>query len=734
MRASRLPAVALVVSLLVVPLVVAGGEGSPDSAGCPDLTYRDGVGYVCPRGELIEVYAPDGRSLGFSHGPDPVCVDCVTDPEVLASGGTSPYCVAASPGEHYVHFIYARAYDDADRFGAMLPTLRTLIGQSNKMIDDAAIATGGRVDIKIKCADGVPVVENAVLPTPRGSASFSTVVDDLEGLGYANARAKYWIFYDDSSACACAGMGEYYADDRNVQDNYNNGAPAAAPMHAVSFGYADVRTLLHELGHTLGAVQTSAPHTTGAGHCIDGRDTMCYNDGGSRGGSYSTGYCSTEVFDCGKDDYFHAAPATGSYLATHWNLAHLGSRYLKRPNDASPPTLDPVSCPSLVSYTTPVTCSMRAVDDNAGVVYNVDWGDGTSSVTPTSGTHAPNVTRSATHTFGAGGTMVVRVTATDSGNPPRTSAPRTASVLVSTDNPPPIMDVLGCTAGAEDEPIRCIFSATDGNDVAYTVTWGDGTQERVPPAGYTQANATQERSHVYAAGGAYVVEVSAMDNGSPPSLSAPMQVTVDVTPVNDLPVLATLDCTNPTAPGEPAACTVRATDEEAQGLSYAIAWGDGTTQRVPSAGTVPAGATQLVDRTYAGEGLWNVVVTATDADGATSAARNVTVRVAYDRDGPQITLRQPTQGVYYGCLFVASTVRPNPVFVARGCVEADVTDPAGVAYVDIRHDGRLVGRITEPPYRYQWDVPRATLGAPLTVIALDHYGNTRSVTVRVDSV
>ena len=36
----------------------------------------------------------------------------------------------------------------------------------------------------------------------------------------------------------------------------------------------------HEIGHNLGAVQDSAPHSSLAGHCYESLDVMCYADGG----------------------------------------------------------------------------------------------------------------------------------------------------------------------------------------------------------------------------------------------------------------------------------------------------------------------------------------------------------------------------------------------------------------------------------------------------------------------
>jgi hypothetical protein len=51
---------------------------------------------------------------------------------------------------------------------------------------------------------------------------------------------------------------------------------------------------------------------------------MCYS--GAAGTSvYTSSGCTTtlldERLDCGKNDYFHTSPKSGSYLATHWNTA-----------------------------------------------------------------------------------------------------------------------------------------------------------------------------------------------------------------------------------------------------------------------------------------------------------------------------------------------------------------------------------------------------------------------------
>jgi hypothetical protein len=136
------------------------------------------------------------------------------------------------------------------------------------------------------------------------------------------------------------GASSMYADDRAdaaVQQNINEhgliaeiyGASPEAfltglPVVDPSAGFAPAMTL-HELLHTLGAVQRSAPNATDWLHCSDGADVMCYRDS-LDDRSTQRSVCALlpdpqfpRVIDCNQDDYFNPDPAPGSYLDTHWN-------------------------------------------------------------------------------------------------------------------------------------------------------------------------------------------------------------------------------------------------------------------------------------------------------------------------------------------------------------------------------------------------------------------------------
>jgi hypothetical protein len=326
MRLATLALTGLLVS--VVPGQASAGLPPTDAIpACPATTKVDGLGDACRHSNgLLEVFAPDGASVGFTHGVDPDLPTFVAD-----AGPSEPHCITdplAQP--YYARVIYARAHDDADLYDQKAGEIRDVVRGALGYLNEAAIdggATGGSVHVLCD-SSGEIIVEEAVLPTNMADADFSTVSRDLTLMGYNDLRAKHWVHYDDRSACSCSGTGNLYLDDSPGASNTNNGN-GTQPMFAVTWDRTTAyRTWLHELGHNLGAVQNSAPNTTGAGHCIDGRDIMCYNDGGPKASGYTSGVCAIQVFDCGKNDYFNLQPAPGSYLAKKWNLGSTNNRYL----------------------------------------------------------------------------------------------------------------------------------------------------------------------------------------------------------------------------------------------------------------------------------------------------------------------------------------------------------------------------------------------------------------------
>lgn len=315
--------IVLVVALAaLVPVLPASA-----SAPCDRPFEMPMVGTVCERESgLFEVFSDSGQSLGFTHG-----LDAPPDPSTAAAPPPfAPVCVA-SGSAYSMRVIYARPSNRPDRYAAMAPLIRDMVKQANGYLAASAAKYGVGVDYRVQCSGTTIIVDNRQLAS-ASSPDFDSIVSQLNSAGYTNGQMKYWVWYDNGASNGCGGgVGHVYEDDQPGVANLNNGNGIA--LFAVTFncqGLSGAEVMMHENGHNMGAVQNSAPRSTLGLHCIDGRDIMCYNDDGARGDLYTETSCSTTVFDCNNNDYFHPSPTSGSYLATHWNLAANANRFISR--------------------------------------------------------------------------------------------------------------------------------------------------------------------------------------------------------------------------------------------------------------------------------------------------------------------------------------------------------------------------------------------------------------------
>jgi hypothetical protein len=219
---------------------------------------------------------------------------------------------------------------------------------------------GGR--LRFLCSRGYPLVDIAHLPQPAsyysGSLAFANIVADLGGLGYNSTLEHYVVWYDANPQNGFCGQGQILNDSSKSVNNHNNLGPEYAVVYNPDFflscvpppqpsplpsqSAANGEVILHEIGHTLGAVQPDAPHATNSWHCTDDWDIMCYDDADAThnpfvrcplwAGIDANGSTQQlEWFDCRApggqqgygDDYMAwNCPAAPNYLATHWNIAN----------------------------------------------------------------------------------------------------------------------------------------------------------------------------------------------------------------------------------------------------------------------------------------------------------------------------------------------------------------------------------------------------------------------------
>ncbi len=249
---------------------------------------------------------------------------------------------ATAPGPAY-KVVYAYPADQSSRLQASGYAYGSLIQRDVRAIADVltAAARGARtlrVDVGTSCGPQYIDIATVQLPARRAhytaldvNARMAAVTSAVRGaLGPLAGVRNLLVYADSLRTSRVSGIGDMYADDRAGAGNSANAGGLDAVVWgdgSSSFSARGNRqtTALHEITHNLGAVQHSAPHTSGAGHCTDGFDVLCYADQGAKAGGYTATTCAwkgsgIKPYDCGADDYFNPAPLAGSYLATHWNV------------------------------------------------------------------------------------------------------------------------------------------------------------------------------------------------------------------------------------------------------------------------------------------------------------------------------------------------------------------------------------------------------------------------------
>lgn len=406
-RWGKATTVGLAILLAMAPLAGLGaGASGGREAACQEPYREPGIGYVCEVDGVYQLVDPQtGRSLGYTHGTDELAASTVSSSTASTIDPAPLTCSEASygqDGEYYSKIFYANASDDTSRYPEVVDDMRGLAEKANRLLLEAGKATGTPANLIAQCALGDLTVEEVHLPGTREEYSdLGAIMDDMRAMGYDAQEVQHWVYYDevyDAQNRGCRGLGNWYDDDRLTEANWNNGN--AASMHAVMEGClpgeeADgggtwteegiTRLWLHELSHTMGAVQTSAPNhaDSATAHCTDGEDVMCP---ASR--PWASEVCSTLRYDCNKDDYFHTNPSSESYLANHWNIGDEVNRYIDFA-DTRPPSKVTGLALTDVGQTT-VNLSWDPASDNVGVehynVYRAEGGSGLSKVASTTET------------------------------------------------------------------------------------------------------------------------------------------------------------------------------------------------------------------------------------------------------------------------------------------------------------------------------------------------------------
>ncbi|NUT51164.1 MAG: hypothetical protein HOV94_28240 [Saccharothrix sp.] len=241
------------------------------------------------------------------------------------------YCATDSYRIQLIYLIPAGAPDSS---ATMVPLMKQHFVQSNEMVSNRAAQYGGDLSLRVACdSTGQPAVR--VLRSSHNNGDIGAIDQEVARQGQRITGQDNVVYWGDGG---CGGGVAYGSGDtRPGVENSVNNAPGIAVVH----GRCPFTYMLHEQGHSMGAVLPNSPNSSGAGHCNDDADVMCYKDGGPKSGNYRNNVCPSPngnldyYWDCNVNDYFHPNPAAGSFLATNWNLASCNNRMVYRPNCAA---------------------------------------------------------------------------------------------------------------------------------------------------------------------------------------------------------------------------------------------------------------------------------------------------------------------------------------------------------------------------------------------------------------
>jgi hypothetical protein len=225
-----------------------------------------------------------GSRLFCTHGPDQAAPFCLA--------GVCPFPLQLSPPPSYacvdgwtsgdriqVHYAYLTGTSPRPDFerrsrDAAAATDAIFVGQTAQ-------------HFRFVCdAGGIAVKPVAVKDGTLGS--FIAAVNERRS-------DRFYLAFNEASSGGGWATG-------SAQDESSDSARHRGPQYSIVAGFG-AATAVHELGHNLGAVALSAPHSTGFWHCWDERDIMCYADGGPTGKTTVQICSGPERFDCNRDDY-----------------------------------------------------------------------------------------------------------------------------------------------------------------------------------------------------------------------------------------------------------------------------------------------------------------------------------------------------------------------------------------------------------------------------------------------
>lgn len=296
-----------------------------------------------------------------SHGPDGLELDKrgrKTPAATYDVDGHAPWSLSDYDGQAFtadqqdlttlptVHAIYFYPANSSSRFSKFAAMFQADARQATGLLA-GLYGRGVRFDERFSQALGTNVLDITTFKSRyksnqlSGGSQFSLVANELAAKGFNNPNKKYAVWLDAGSRYC--GQGELYQDTRRSDQNYSERRTTAivyrpyGTSDPLTGGFCRGRTLLHELGHNMGALQSAAPNDFDGAHCNDSaEDVMCYT-------SQTSNDTGGPAFDWNNDDYWDPASAnlpTPSTVKLGWWTVNLSKYVCPAAGCSSPATPD----------------------------------------------------------------------------------------------------------------------------------------------------------------------------------------------------------------------------------------------------------------------------------------------------------------------------------------------------------------------------------------------------------
>jgi hypothetical protein len=300
--------VAVCVAVVVLFVLVPGTSAAPASRPSACARHQRPVGHGFCTHDTNDRPTEQANELCLNALAKLIRI-CYTPPRPgpVTPPPPPPGCIGDGVTGNRIQAFYA--YTQTNDLESHRTEILGALGQA-----DRYLAAGSGKHYRWVCSGGEPTI----IAIKVADNSLNSFINAAINAGYTSDNRIYTALIDGGGG----GTATIESDDSPGQTNFNNSGPA----YSITRGTGAWPTVVHELGHNLGAVQLSAPHSSGAWHCFDGYDVMCYNDNGpyfQNGGQMTTSCPDTEnQWDCHDDDYSNPAPPAGNYLFGHWNLVN----------------------------------------------------------------------------------------------------------------------------------------------------------------------------------------------------------------------------------------------------------------------------------------------------------------------------------------------------------------------------------------------------------------------------